>query len=171
VSVTALDPEDLPSHRLAQLGLTLPPVATPLAAYVPAVVHEGLVWTSGQLPMVDGALVRAGLVGGDPDDPGVVSAEDAAALARICALNAVAAIAAVAGPAGIDAVVRIVKVVGFVASAPGFTAQPKVVDGASTLLADVFGERGRSARSAVGVAALPLGAPVEIEVVAAIGSG
>lgn len=150
------------SARLQELGITLPPVTAPLAAYVPAVAHDGLVWSSGQLPMVDGTLIRQGLVGTD------VEAADASELARICALNAIAAVASVAGPDGVDAIARIVKVVGFVASAPGFTGQPAVVDGASKLLAEVFGEAGRSARSAVGVAALPLGAPVEIEIVAAL---
>jgi enamine deaminase RidA (YjgF/YER057c/UK114 family) len=152
------------SKRLQELGIELPPVTPPLAAYVPAVAHAGLVWSSGQLPMVDGKLVREGLVGGDVDPA------DAAELARICALNAIAAVSSVAGPLGIDGIARIVKVVGFVASAPGFTGQPGVVDGASRLLADVFGEAGRSARSAVGVAALPLGAPVEVEIVAALRS-
>lgn len=151
-----------PSERLAELGLTLPAVTAPLAAYVPAVAHGGLAWSSGQLPMASGKLLRAGLVG-ESVDPA-----DAAELARICALNALAAVASVAGPEGIDGISRIVKVVGFVASAAGFTGQPGVVDGASKLLAEVFGEAGRSARSAVGVAALPLGAPVEIEVVAAL---
>jgi enamine deaminase RidA (YjgF/YER057c/UK114 family) len=153
------------SARLRELGITLPPVTTPLAAYVPAVAHGGLVWTSGQLPMVDGALIRQGLVGTGPD---TVDPADAAELARICAFNAIAAVASVAGPGGVDAIVRIVKVVGFVASAPGFTGQPGVVDGASKLLAEVFGDVGRSARSAVGVAQLPLGAPVEVELVAAL---
>ena len=172
MTVTSLAPDALPSHRLEALGLTLPAVSPPLAAYVPAVVHGGLVWSSGQLPMVDGALVRSGLVTSqaEPGDPATVSIKEAADLARICALNALAAIAALAGPAGIDAVARIIKMVGFVASAPGFTCQPVVVDGASKLLVDVFGEAGRGARSAVGVAGLPLGAPVEIEIVAALGS-
>lgn len=152
-----------PSQRLADLGLTLPAVTPPLAAYVPAVAHGGLVWSSGQLPMVDGKLLRAGLVGDGQVEPAL-----AAELARICALNALAAVASVAGPGGIDAIGRIVKVVGFVASAPGFIGQPAVIDGASKLLAEVFGEAGRSARSAVGVAALPLGAPVEVELVAAL---
>jgi enamine deaminase RidA (YjgF/YER057c/UK114 family) len=152
-----------PSERLAALGLALPPVTTPLAAYVPAVAYGGLAWSSGQLPMVEGKLVRTGLVG-EAVDPA-----EAPELARICGLNALAAIAAVAGPRGIDGIERIVKVVGYVAGAPGFTGQPSVVDGASRLLADLFGEAGRSARSAVGVAALPLGAPVEIEVIAALG--
>ena len=152
------------SQRLQELGITLPPVTAPLAAYVPAVAHGGMAWSSGQLPMIDGKLVRAGLVGGEVDPA------EAAELARICALNAIAAVASVAGPQGVDGIARIVKVVGFVASAPGFTGQPGVVDGASRLLADVFGEEGRSARSAVGVAALPLGAPVEVEIVAALRS-
>jgi enamine deaminase RidA (YjgF/YER057c/UK114 family) len=151
-----------PSARLRELGITLPPVTTPLAAYVPAVAHDGLVWSSGQLPMVDGTLIRQGLVGAEVDPA------DASELARICALNALAAVASVADPDGIDGIIRIVKVVGFVASAPGFTGQPGVVDGASKLLGDVFGDAGRHARSAVGVAALPLGAPVEIEIVAAL---
>jgi enamine deaminase RidA (YjgF/YER057c/UK114 family) len=151
------------ADRLAELGLTLPAVAAPLAAYVPAVVDVGLVWTSGQLPFVDGALPATGVVG---DGEGLVPAQDAAHLARLCALNALAAIGSVAD---LDDVRRIVKVVGFVASAPGFTGQPGVVNGASELLGDVFGDAGRHARSAVGVAALPLGAPVEVEVVAALG--
>jgi enamine deaminase RidA (YjgF/YER057c/UK114 family) len=156
-----------PSQRLADLGLALPTVTPPLAAYVPAVAHGGLVWSSGQLPMVEGKLLRAGLVGPPPE---FVSPADAAELARICALNALAAVASVAGPGGLDAIARIIKVVGFVASAPGFTGQPGVVDGASKLLAEVFGESGRSARSAVGVAVLPLGSPVEVELVAALSS-
>jgi enamine deaminase RidA (YjgF/YER057c/UK114 family) len=151
------------ADRLAELGLTLPPVAAPVAAYVPAVVDGSLVWTSGQLPFVDGALPATGLVG---DGEGLVPAQDAAHLARLCALNALAAIASVAD---LDDVRRIVKVVGFVASAPGFTGQPLVVNGASELIGQVFGDAGRHARSAVGVAALPLGAPVEVEVVASLG--
>ena len=150
-----------PSERLAELGLTLPAVTPPLAAYVPAVVNAGLVWSSGQLPMVDGKLLRNGLVGAEVDPA------DAAELARICAINALAAVASVV-PGGLDGIRRIIKVVGFVASAPGFTGQPGVVDGASKLLAEVFGESGRSARSAVGVFALPLGAPVEVELIAAL---
>lgn len=142
--------------RLAELGLALPPVATPAGAYVPAVLDRGLVWTAGQLPLVDGALARSGLVGAD------VSVKDAAVLARTCALNALAAVASVAD---LDAVERVVKVVGFVASTAGFTRQPVVVNGASELLAHAFGDVGMHARSAVGVAALPLGAPVEVEVV------
>ena len=151
------------ADRLAELGLALPPVAAPVAAYVPAVVDGSLVWTSGQLPFVDGALPATGVVG---DGEGLVPAQDAAQLARLCALNALAAIGSVAD---LDDVRRIVKVVGFVANAPGFTGQPGVVNGASELLGQVFGDAGRHARSAVGVAALPLGAPVEVEVVAALG--
>jgi len=146
-----------PTARLAEMGLTLPPVAVPVAAYVPAVRSENYVYTSGQLPMVEGQLIRTGKVGAE------VSPEDAKDLARVCALNALAAAASVAG--GLDAVRRIVKVVGFVASAPDFTGQPQVVNGASELLGDVFGEAGVHARSAVGVAVLPLDAPVEIELV------
>ena len=146
-----------PSERLAKVGLTLPPVAAPVAAYVPAVRHDDLVWTSGQLPLVDGQLSLTGLVGAEVDE------QQAYELARICALNALAAGADVVG--GLDHLVRVVKVVGFVASAPGFVAQPKVVNGASELLGEVFGDAGRHARSAVGVAALPLNAPVEVEVV------
>ena len=146
-----------PEERLAELGLTLPDVVPPVAAYVPAVRSGSLVWTSGQLPMVNGAMAATGKVGAEVD------AETAKDLARICALNALAAIAAVTGD--LSAVRRVVKVVGFVASAPGFTGQPGVVNGASELLGEVFGEMGRHARSAVGVAVLPLDAPVEVEVV------
>ena len=142
--------------RLAELGLELPPVAAPVAAYVPAVRTGNLVFTSGQLPMVAGHLQVSGLVGT------AVSPEQAKELARICALNALAAIDALVG---LDNVVHVVKVVGFVASAPGFTGQPGVVNGASELLGAVFGEAGRHARSAVGVAVLPLDAPVEVELV------
>jgi enamine deaminase RidA (YjgF/YER057c/UK114 family) len=160
VSATAEPSADLPSARLALLGLTLPDVPVPAGSYVPAVRDGELVWTAGQLPLVEGTLAGSGLVGAD------LTAEGAAALARICALNALAAAASVAG--GIDRIRRIVKVVGFVASTPSFTGQPAVVNGASDLLGAVFGESGRHARSAVGVAALPLGAPVEIELVAAV---
>lgn len=142
--------------RLVELGLELPAVAKPVAAYVPAVRSGDLVFTSGQLPMVDGRLVQAGLVGD------AVTPEEAHDLARTCALNALAAVDALVG---LDAVVRVVKVVGFVASAPGFTGQPAVVNGASELLGAVFGEAGQHARSAVGVAVLPLDAPVEVEFV------
>ena len=145
-----------PRARLAELGLELPSVAKPVAAYVPAVRSGDLVFTSGQLPTVGGALTTTGLVGD------AVTAEEAHALARTCALNGLAAVDALVG---LDAVVRVVKVVGFVASAPGFTGQPAVVNGASELLGAVFGEAGQHARSAVGVAALPLDAPVEVELV------
>ena len=157
------------SARLLELGITLPPVTAPLAAYVPAVAHGGLAWSSGQLPMVEGKLLRTG-TGRHERSARTRSSTPLTPteLARICALNAMAALASVAGPQGVDGIVRIIKVVGFVASAPGFTGQPGVVDGASRLLAEVFGEAGRSARSAVGVAALPLGAPVELEIVAAL---
>lgn len=142
--------------RLAELGLSLPPVAAPVAAYQPTARTGNLVFTSGQLPFVDGALLRTGRVGSE------VTAEDAHEDARQCALNALAAIDAAVG---LDRVLRVVKVVGFVASAAGFTGQPGVINGASTLLGDVFGEAGRHARSAVGVAELPLGAPVEVELI------
>ncbi len=153
--------------RLAELGLTLPAVAAPVAAYVPAVRSGSHVWTSGQLPFVDGALPAAGKVGAD------VAVEDATDLARTAALNALAAVGALLAAedgsgdplAALDRVRRVVKVVGFVASDPGFTAQPAVVNGASLLLHDVLGEVGVHARSAVGVAVLPLDAPVEVELV------
>ena len=145
-----------PLARLDELGLTLPPVVLPLAAYVPAVRTGSLVFTAGQLPMVDGSLPATGKVGAQ------VTPERAAELARICILNALAAVDALVG---LDNVVRIVKVVGFVASTPDFTGQPGVVNGASTLLGDVFGDAGAHARSAVGVASLPLDAPVEIELI------
>jgi enamine deaminase RidA (YjgF/YER057c/UK114 family) len=140
--------------RLAQLGIRLPPVAAPVASYVPAVRSGQLVFTSGQLPFVDGGLRRTGKVGGSVDP------EDAAADAKLCALNA---LAAVDDLVGLDEVARVVRVVGYVASAEGFTGQPRVVNGASELLGKVFGDAGRHARSAVGVAELPLGAPVEVE--------
>lgn len=148
--------------RLAALGLTLPDVPAPLAAYVPAVRSGQTVWTSGQLPMVDGALVATGKVG---EGPGLVPPQRAAQLARICALNALAAVRAEVG--SLEGV-RVLKVVGFVASDPAFTGQPLVVNGASELLAQVLAERGRHARSAVGVAVLPLDAPVEVELVVGI---
>jgi enamine deaminase RidA (YjgF/YER057c/UK114 family) len=146
-----------PEARLAGLGLVLPPVVAPLAAYVPAVRTGALVYTAGQLPMVDGKLLSAGKVGAE------VGAAEAAALARTCALNALAAAASVAG--GLAAITRIVKLTGFVASAPDFTGQPQVVNGASELLLEVFGDAGRHARSAVGTAVLPLNAPVEVELI------
>ncbi|HEY3904677.1 MAG TPA: RidA family protein [Streptosporangiaceae bacterium] len=147
-----------PDERLADLGLTLPTVAAPLAAYVPAVIANGFVYTSGQLPFVDGKLPATGKVGTDLD------VTEAAGLARICALNAIAAAASVTG--GLSGIKRIVKVVGFVSSAPDFTAQAQVINGASELLIEVFGEAGRHARSAVGMAVLPLNTPVEVELVA-----
>ncbi|MFJ6670222.1 RidA family protein [Actinosynnema sp. NPDC091369] len=146
--------------RLAELGIALPEVAAPVAAYVPAVRTGQLVYTSGQLPFVQGSLAATGKVGGD------VSPEEAKAHARTCALNALAAIDALVG---LDSVVRVVKLVGFVASADGFTGQPAVVNGASDLIGEVFGEAGQHARSAVGVAELPLGAPVEVELIVEIG--
>ena len=148
------DPAVSAAERLAALGLVLPEVVAPVAAYVPAVRTGNLVFTSGQLPMVDGQLPAVGKVGA------LVSPEQAKDLARTCALNALAAIDALVG---LDAVVRVVKVVGFVASTPDFTGQPAVINGASELLGEVFG--GQHARSAVGVAALPLDAPVEVELV------
>ena len=143
-------------ERLRELGLTLPTVAAPAGAYVPARRSGSLVFTAGQVPFIDGALPATGKVGAE------VTPEQGYDLARICALNA---LAAVDGLVGLDAVAGVVKVVGFVASAPGFAGQPGVVNGASELLGDLFGEAGRHARSAVGVAELPLGAPVEVELV------
>lgn len=150
------------ADRLTELGIVLPSVATPAGAYVPAVVDGSLVFTAGQIPFVDGALPATGKVGsGD----GLVDPEVAKDLARTCALNALAAVADVLG--SLDRVTRIVKVTGFVASAPGFNGQPGVINGASEVLGDVFGEAGRHARSAVGVAELPLDAPVEVELIVA----
>jgi enamine deaminase RidA (YjgF/YER057c/UK114 family) len=146
--------------RLAELGLALPDVAPPLATYVPAARSGSLVWTSGQLPLVAGALPATGKVGlGD----GLVDPALAAELARTAALNGLAAVRALVGD--LDAVARVVKVTGYVASDPSFTGQPAVVNGASELLGQVFGEAGVHARSAVGVAVLPLDAPVEVELV------
>lgn len=147
----------LPSQRLAELGITLPEVVKPLAAYVPATVSDRYVYTSGQLPMRDGENIALGTVGAQVDT------DTAYACARQCAINAIAAAASVAG--GVDRLGRVVKVVGFVASAPDFTAQPAVINGASELLIEVFGDAGVHARSAVGVAALPLGVPVEVEMI------
>jgi enamine deaminase RidA (YjgF/YER057c/UK114 family) len=144
------------SARLTELGIELPEVMAPLAAYVPAVRTGNLVYTAGQLPMVAGGLAGSGKVGGQ------VGPEDGKRLARICALNALAAVHALVG---IDAITRIVKVVGFVASAPGFNGQPGVVNGASELFGEVFGDAGAHARSAVGVSELPLDAPVEVELI------
>lgn len=141
--------------KLAELGLSLPEVAAPLASYVPAVQSGKYVYTSGQLPLVDGKLPVTGKVGSE------VSPEQAKELARTCALNGLAAVKSVAG--NLDRIVRVVKVVGFVASVPHFTGQPGVVNGASELLVEVLGDAGVHARSAVGVAALPIDSPVELE--------
>ena len=146
-----------PEQRLAELGLTLPTDAGPLAAYVPAVRTGNLVFTAGQLPRRDGELLAAGKVGGE------VGADEAKELAAVCALNALAAVKGEVGD--LANVRRVVKVVCFVASAPEFTGQPAVANGASELLGEVFGDAGQHARSAVGVAALPLDAPVEVELV------
>jgi len=146
--------------RLAELGLTLPDVAAPVAAYVPAVRTGNLVHTSGQLPFVEGALPRTGKVG---VAEGLVDPADAADLARTAALNALAAVGALVGD--LDEVVRVVKVTGYVASDPSFTGQPQVINGASELLGQVLGDAGVHARSAVGVAVLPLDSPVEVEIV------
>ena len=143
--------------RLAELGLVLPEVAKPVAAYVPAVISGNLVFTSGQLPFVAGVLPATGKVGAD------VSAEVAKDLARSCALNGLAAAASAIG--SLDRVTRVVKVLGFVSSDPAFTGQSGVINGASELLGEVFGEAGSHARSAVGVAVLPLDSPVEVELV------
>ncbi|HWX98977.1 MAG TPA: RidA family protein [Mycobacterium sp.] len=148
------------SVRLSQLGVTLPRVVAPLASYVPAVRTGNLVYTAGQLPMEAGKLARTGKVGA------AITPEEGKAMARICALNALAAVDSLVS---IDAVTRVVKVVGFVASAPGFHGQPSVVNGASDLLAEVFGDKGAHARSAVGVAELPLDAPVEVELIVEVG--
>ena len=146
-----------PQQRLSELGLTLPEVANPVAAYVPAVRSGAYVYTSGQLPMVNGELAAMGKVGAEID------ADRAKELAATCALNALAAVKAEVGD--LARVRRVVKVVGFVASAPDFTGQPGVINGASELLGQVFGDAGVHARSAVGVAVLPLDAPVEVEII------
>jgi enamine deaminase RidA (YjgF/YER057c/UK114 family) len=150
-----------PSERLAALGLALPPVATPQAAYVPAVRTGDYVYVSGQLPIVDGKLQAVGKVGDG------ISAEEAAALARLCALNGLAAAASVVA-GGLDAITRIIKVTGFVASVPSFTGQPAVINGASEFLIEIFGDAGRHARSAIGLAVLPLDSPVEVELIAEV---
>lgn len=146
-----------PSQRLAELGLTLPPVAAPLAAYIPAIASAGQVLTSGQLPTVQGALVATGKVGAE------VTVEQATQAARVAVLNALAAAASEVG--GIDNIRRVVRMVVYVAGTPDFTAQPQVANGASELLGEIFGPLGRHVRSAVGVASLPLDAPVELELV------
>ncbi len=140
--------------KLAELGLTLPVAAKPIAAYVPAVRTGNLVFTAGQLPLVDGALVMVGKVGGD------ISVEQAKEMAQVCALNALAAVALVAN---VDDIVRVVRVVGYVNGVPGFVNHPGVVNGASELFVHIWGEEGKHARSAVGIAELPLNSPVEIE--------
>ncbi|KQV06114.1 RidA family protein [Leifsonia sp. Root112D2] len=146
--------------RLAELGIVLPDVAAPVAAYVPAVVSGSFVYTSGQLPFVSGALPASGKVG---EGHGLVPAADAQDYARTAALNALAAARSVIG--SLDRVTRVVKVTGFVASAPDFTGQPGVINGASNVLGEIFGEAGAHARSAVGVAVLPLDSPVEVELI------
>lgn len=143
--------------RLAELGIELPSVVPPVAAYVPAVVTGNLVYTAGQLPMVAGQLPATGKVGAE------VTHEDAAALTRICALNALAAAESAIG--SLDRVTRVVKVVCFIASAPGFSGHAGVANGGSEVLGEIFGEAGRHARSSVGVAELPLGSPVELELI------
>ena len=148
-------------EKLASLGLTLPTAAAPVAAYVPAVKTGNLVFTAGQLPVVDGKLVKEGKVGSD------VTAEDAKKMAEICALNALAAISLVAD---IDQIEKIVRVGGFVNGAPGFVAMPAVINGASELLIKLFGEvNGKHARTAIGVAELPLNAPIEVELIVQLG--
>lgn len=149
-----------PHAKLAELGLSLPEVVPPVASYVPAVQSGQHVYVSGQLPMAEGKLLASGKVGNG------VSAEQAKDLAQRCALNALAAIDSLVG---LEKVVKVVKLTGFVASAPGFTGQPGVINGASDLFLAVFGEAGRHARSAVGVAELPLDAPVEVEVIVEVG--
>lgn len=144
-------------QRLGELGLTLPPVAVPAGAYVPAIISGNLVFTAGQIPLVDGTLMAKGKVGAE------ITPEFGKEIAQRCALNAIAAVKSVLGD--LSRVTRIVKVVGFVASTPDFTGQPGVVNGASELLAAAFGEAGAHARSAVGVAVLPLDAPVEVELI------
>lgn len=145
------------SARLAELGIELPSVAAPVAAYVPARVHAGLVYTSGQLPFVAGSLPTTGKVGAE------VPADDAKELARVCALNAIAAAADAAG--GVDRLGGVLRVGGFVASDPSFSGQPGVINGASEVLGEVFGDAGKHVRAAVGVSVLPLDSPVEVEVV------
>jgi enamine deaminase RidA (YjgF/YER057c/UK114 family) len=149
-----------PEQRIEELGLTLPAPVTPLASYVPTARTGDLVYTSGQVPMLEGKLHQTGKLGID------LGVDEGRAQARICVLNALAALKAEVGE--LSSVRRIVKVVVFVASAPDFTEQPQVANGASDLLAEVFGERGKHARSAVGVAALPLDAPVEVELIAEV---
>ena len=146
--------------RLAELGIVLPEVVTPVGSYVPALRHGDLVYTSGQLPMLNGTLVAVGQLGGE------VTPEQGAECARVATLNALAAVAQACG--GVDNILRVVRVVGYVASTPGFVAQPAVMNAGSNVLGEIFGEAGRHVRSAIGVAALPMGAPVEVELVVAV---
>lgn len=146
--------------RLSEMGLTLPEVVPPVAAYIPAIQQGDTVYTSGQLPVVDGKIPVTGKVGAE------VTPEQAKDLAQVCALNAIAAIKAAVGD--LDRITQVVKVVGFVSSAPEFTGQPVVVNGASEFLGELFGDKGVHARSAVGVASLPLGAPVEVEMIVSV---
>jgi enamine deaminase RidA (YjgF/YER057c/UK114 family) len=166
-SGTAAEPVSAVEQRLAELGITLPEVAAPVAAYVPAVISGSHVYTSGQLPFVNGKLQATGKVSagseGFADEP-TVSPEDAQRFAAICAVNALAAVKSVIGD--LDRITRIVKVVGFVSSDPSFTGQPGVINGASKLLGRVLGDAGQHARSAVGVSVLPLDSPVEVELIA-----
>ncbi|RFA22563.1 RidA family protein [Subtercola boreus] len=148
------------AERLAALGIEVPAVSPPAGAYVPAIIHGDLVFTAGQLPFVDGKLGQTGKVG---DGPSLVSPVDAKAFARLAAINALAAVQSVLG--SLDRVTQVVKVVGFVASDPAFTGQPGVINGASELFGEVFGDAGLHARSAVGVAVLPLDSPVEVELI------
>jgi enamine deaminase RidA (YjgF/YER057c/UK114 family) len=149
-----------PEERVVELGLELPPVVRPVASYVPTIRTGSLVYTAGQVPLKDGELLASGKVGAE------VSPEQAAELAKVCALNVIAALKAEVGE--LSRVVRIVKVVGFVASAPDFYGQPQVINGASDLFGAVFGDAGAHARSAVGVAVLPLNSPVEVEAIAEV---
>jgi len=156
-----------PSQRLAELGITLPPVATPAGSYVPALRVGDLIYTSGQVAFLDGQLPATGRLTEDPDHQPTI--ETAAYCARLCALNALAAAADTAG--GIDNIARVVKLTVFVASSKQFTAQPKVANGASDALIEIFGDAGRHARSAVGMAALPLNSPVEVEMIVQVNPG
>jgi enamine deaminase RidA (YjgF/YER057c/UK114 family) len=166
-SGAATAPASAVEQRLAELGITLPEVAAPVASYVPAIVSGNHVYTSGQLPFINGKLEAAGKVSagteGFADEP-TVSPEDAQKYAAVCAVNALAAVKSVIGD--LDRITRIVKVVGFVSSDPSFTGQPAVINGASELLGRVLGDAGQHARSAVGVAVLPLDSPVEVELIA-----
>ncbi|MFD5868292.1 RidA family protein [Corynebacterium sp. NPDC060344] len=170
--MTASDSTGAVSDRLRELGIDLPGVAAPVAAYVPAVRVGDLVYTSGQLPFVDGELTAVGKVKDasapdQSDSAGSVNPNDAKAAARVAALNA---LAAVDDLVGIDNVARIIKVTGFVASAPGFNGQPGVINGASELFGEIFGDAGQHARSAVGVNELPLNTPVEVEIIVQVAS-